>query len=127
MHFFIKKIEMVNNCYQVPRIMDVISAIEITGKFENQNRMSEIYNKIKWIEIEIGGEIITRIYLENNIYEIISNNYFYTIHIPLDKILYNTGFIPVISLPYHDIKIHIKYYGQVNFDFYLLNITSLKI
>lgn len=118
--FFIKKIEMVNNCYEVPRIMDVISAIEITGKFENQNRMSEIYNKIKWIEIEIGGEIITRIYLENNICEIISNNYFYTIHILLDKILYNTGFIPVISLPYHDIKIHIKYYGQDTFDFYLL-------
>jgi len=25
---------------------------------ENQNRMSEIYNKIKWFEIEIGSEII---------------------------------------------------------------------
>ena len=118
--FFIKKIEMVNNCYEVPRTMDIISAIEITGKFENQNRMSEIYNKIKWIEIEIGGKIITRIYLENNICDIISNNYFYTIHIPLDNILYNIGFIPVISLPYHDIKIHVKYYGQDSFDFYIL-------
>jgi hypothetical protein len=107
--------------------MGIISAIEITGKFENQNRMSEIYNKIKWFEIEIGGEIITRIYLENDICEIISNNYFYTIHIPLDKILYNVGFIPVISLPYHDIKIHVRNYGQDNFDFYLLNFTSLKI
>jgi hypothetical protein len=118
--FFIKKIEMVDNCYEVPRTMDIISAIEITGKFENQNRMSEIYNKIKWFEIEIGGEIITRIYLENDICEIISNNYFYTIHISLDKILYNVGFIPVISLPYHDIKIHVRNYGQDNFDFYLL-------
>ena len=118
--FFIKKIEMVDNCFDVPRTMDIISAIEITGKFENQNRMSEIYNKIKWFEIEIGGKIITRIYLENDICEIISNNYFYTIHIPLDKILYNIGFIPVISLPYHDIKIHVRNYGQDNFDFYLL-------
>jgi len=56
----------------------------------------------------------------NNICEIISNNYFYTIHIPLDKILYN-------SLSYHDIKIHVQNYGQDNFDFYLLNFTSLKI
>ena len=97
--FFIKKIEMVNNCYEVPRTMDIISAIEITGKFESQNRMSEIYNKIKWIEIEIGGEIITRIYLQNDICEIISNNYFYTIHIPLENILYNTGYIPVFNSP----------------------------
>jgi hypothetical protein len=118
--FFIKKIEMENNCYKVPRTMDIVSAIEITGKFENQNRISEIYNKIKWIEIEIGGEIITCIYLQNNICDIISNNYFYTIHIPLDNILYNIGFIPVISLRYHDIKIHVKYYGQNCFDFYLL-------
>ena len=118
--FFIKKIEMVNNCYEVPRTMDIISAIEITGKFESQNRMSEIYNKIKWIEIEIGGEIITRIYLENDICEIISNNYFYTIHIPLENILYNIGYIPVISLRNHEIKIHVKNYGPESFDFYLL-------
>lgn len=115
--FFIKKIEMVDNCYEVPRTMDIISAIEITGKFE---RDSNIYTKIKWIEIEIGGEIITKIYLQNNICDITANNYFYTIHIPLDNILYNIGFIPVISLPYHDIKIHVKYYGQNNFDFYIL-------
>ena len=121
--FFIKKIEMVDNCYEVPRTMDIISAIEITGKFErgsNISNISDIYTKIKWIEIEIGGEIITKIYLQNNICDITANNYFYTIHIPLDNILYNIGFIPVISLPYHDIKIHVKYYGQDSFDFYLL-------
>lgn len=118
--FFIKKIEMVNNCYEVPRTMDILKGIEITGKFESQNRMSEIYNKIKWIEIEIGGEIITRIYLENNICDIIANNYFYTIHIPLENILYNTGFIPSISLRYHNIKIHVRNNVQDSFDFYLL-------
>jgi hypothetical protein len=118
--FFIKKIEMLNNCFEVPRTMDIISAIEITGKFENQNRITEIYSKIKWIDIEIGGEIITRIYLQNDICEIISNNYFYTIHIPLENILYNIGFIPVISLRNHEIKIHVKNYGLDSFDFYLL-------
>lgn len=121
--FFIKKIEMVDNYYEVPRTMDIISAIEITGKFErdsNISNISDIYNKIKSIDIEIGDEIITKIYLQNNICNISSNNYFYTIHIPLDNILYNIGFIPIISLPYHDIKIHVKYYGQNNFDFYLL-------
>jgi len=121
--FFIKKIEKINNCFEVPRTMDIISAIEITGKFErgsNISNISDIYTKIKWIEIEIGGEIITKIYLQNNICDITANNYFYTIHIPLENILYNIGFIPVISLPYHEIKIHVKYYGQDSFDFYLL-------
>jgi len=118
--FFIKKIEMVDNCYEVPRTMDIISAIEITGKFERGSTIVDIYTKIKWIEIEIGGEIITKIYLQNNICDISANNYFYTIHIPLNNILYNIGFIPVISLPYHDIKIHVKYYGQDSYDFYLL-------
>jgi len=118
--FFIKKIEMVDNCYEVPKTMDIISAIEITGKFERGSTITNIYTKIKWIEIEIGGEIITKIYLQNNICDISANNYFYTIHIPLNNILYNIGFIPVISLPYHDIKIHVKYYGQDSFDFYIL-------
>jgi len=118
--FFIKKIEMVDNCYEVPRTMDIITAIEITGKFERGSTITNIYTKIKWIEIEIGGEIITKIYLQNNICDISANNYFYTIHIPLNNILYNIGFIPVISLPYHDIKIHVKYYGQDSYDFYLL-------
>jgi len=119
--FFIKKIVMQNNCYEVPRTMDIISAIEITGKFENGSNISGIYKKIKSIDIEIGDEIITRIYLQNEICEIISNNYFYTIHIPLENILYNTGYIPVFLLRYHEIKIYIHYVGQNDseYDFYL--------
>ena len=72
---------MENNCYEVPRIMDIVSAIEITGKFERGSTIADIYSKIKSIDIEIGGEIITRIYLQNNICEITANNYFYTIYI----------------------------------------------
>jgi hypothetical protein len=117
--FFIKKIEKINNCFEVPKTMDIISAIEITGKFENRTSITDVYNKIRSIEIEIGGEIITRIYLQNDICEITANNYFYTIHIPLNNILFNIGFIPVISLRNHDIKIHVRNYWQDSFDFYL--------
>jgi hypothetical protein len=120
--FFIKKIEMVNNCYEVPKTMDILSAIEITGKFENGLNLANIYSKIKSIDIEIGGEIITSIYLQNNICDISANNYFYTIHIQLDNILCNIGFIPVISLRYHEIKINIVHNDGFTgeYDFYLL-------
>ena len=107
--FFIKKIEMVNNCYEVPRTMDIVSAIEIIGKFVNRTSITDVYNKIKWIEIEIGCEIITRVHLKNEICEINANNYFYTIHIPFDKIFYNIGYIPVYALKYQEIRIHILY------------------
>jgi hypothetical protein len=118
---FIKKIEMENNCYEVPRTMDIISAIEITGKFENRTSITEIYSKIKCIDIEIGGEIITRIYLKNEICEIMANNYFYTIHIPFDKIFHNIGYIPVYALKYQEVRIHvIQAYEQHEYDFYML-------
>ena len=100
--FFIKKIEMENNCYEVPRTIDILSAIEITGKFERGSNIADIYKKIKSIDIKIGDEIITKIYLQNNICDISANNYFYTIHIPLDNILYNIGFIPIVSLRFHE-------------------------
>ena len=45
--FFIKKIEKINNCFEVPITMDIISAIEITGKFENGLNLANIYSKIK--------------------------------------------------------------------------------
>ena len=119
--FFIKKIGMENNCYEVPRTMDIVSAIEITGKFENRTSITDVYNKIKWIEIEIGGEIITRVHLKNDICEIMSNDYFYTIHIPFDKIFYNIGYIPVYALKYQEVRIHIiQAYGQHEYDFYML-------
>ena len=120
--FYNKKIEMVNNCYEVPTTMDILSGIEITGKFENGSNILDIYSKIKSIDIEIGGEIITRIYLQNEICDITSNNYFYTIHIPLDNIFYNIGFIPIVSLRYHEIKIHIIHNEghTCKYDFYIL-------
>jgi hypothetical protein len=119
---FIKKIEMVNNCFEIPKTIDILCGIEITGKFENGNTIHDIYSKIKSINIEIGDEIITSIYLQNDICEIMSNNYFYTIYIPFENIFYNIGFIPVIHLRFHDIKIHIVhnegYSGD--YDFYIL-------
>ena len=125
---FIMKIDMVNNCFEVPRTMDILSAIEISGTLTEperlsttrETRLSEIYSRIKSIDIEIGGEIITRVYLTNEIAEISTNPHFFTIHIPLSKIFYNYEYIPVIALRYHSIKIHVREFLQSSpYDCYL--------
>ena len=126
---FIMKIDMVNNCFEVPRTMDILSAIEITGAFTEPallsttraTRLSEIYARIKSIDIEIGGEIITRVYLTNEIAEISTNQHFFTIHIAMNKILHNYEYIPVVALRYHSIKIHVREFLQSSpYDCYLL-------
>ena len=94
---FIMKIDMLNNCFEVQRTMDILSAIEITGAFmepvllstTRATRLSEIYARIQSIDIEMGGEIITRVYLTNEICEISTNQHFFTIHIAMNKILHN--------------------------------------
>jgi len=113
---FIMKIDMVNNSFEVPRTMDILSAIEITGAFMEPailsttrgTRLSEIYRRIQSIDIEMGGEIITRVYLTNEICEISTNPHFFTIHIAMNKIFYNYEYIPVIALRYHAIRIHVR-------------------
>ena len=126
---FIMKIDMVNNCFQVPRTMDILSAIEITGALTEPEllsttqatRLSEIYSRIQSIDIEMGGEIITRVYLTNEICEISTNQHFFTIHIPLSKIFYNYEYIPVMALRHHAIKIHVREFLQSSpYDFYVL-------
>jgi len=126
---FIMKIDMVNNCFEVPRTMDILSAIEITGVLmepallstTRATRLSEIYSRIQSIDIEMGGEIITRVYLTNEICEISTNQHFFTIHIPLSKIFYNYEYIPVIALRYHSIKIHVcEFLQSSQYDCYLL-------
>ena len=126
---FIMKIDMVNNCFEVPRTMDILSAIEITGVFAEPallsttraTRLSEIYARIQSIDIEMGGEIITRVYLTNEICEISTNPHFFTIHIALNKILHNYEYIPVVALKYHAIKIHVcEFLQSSNYDFYVL-------
>lgn len=126
---FIMKIDMVNNCFEVPRTMDILSAIEITGAFmepalfstTRATRISEIYARIQSIDIEMGGEIITRVYLTNEICEISTNQHFFTIHIAMNKILHNYEYIPVVALRHHAIKIHIREFLQSSqYDFYVL-------
>ena len=126
---FIMKIDMVNNCFEVPRTMDILSAIEITGAFTEpallsttrETRLSEIYARIQSIDIEMGGEIITRVYLTNEICEISTNQHFFTIHIAMNKILHNYEYIPVVALRHHAIKIHVREFLQSSpYDCYLL-------
>jgi hypothetical protein len=126
---FIMKIDMVNNCFEVPRTMDILSAIEITGAFmepallstTRATRLSEIYARIQSIDIEMGGEIITRVYLTNEICEISTNQHFFTIHIAMNKILHNYEYIPVVALRHHAIKIHVREFLQSSpYDCYVL-------
>ena len=126
---FIMKIDMINNCFEVPRTMDILSAIEITGAFTESERLSttratrlsEIYSRIQSIDIEMGGEIITRVYLKNEICEISTNQHFFTIHIAMNKIFYNYEYIPVVALKHHAIKIHVREFLQSShYDFYVL-------
>lgn len=129
--YFIKKVDMVNNSFEVPKTIDILCGIEITGSFTEPEllsttritRLSEIYRQIQSIDIEVGGVIITTIDLRNEVCEILTNQHFFTIHVPLDKIFYTVGFIPVIALKYHAIKIYIRQNSlQQNFkyDCYLL-------
>jgi len=123
--YFIKKVDMVDNHYEVPRTMDILTAIEITGSFTEpehlsttqESRLSEIYRRIKSIDIEIGGNVISSIDLNNKICEISTNRHFFTIHIPLNKIFYNIGFLPVVALRYHAINIYIRQHVQQHFDY----------
>lgn len=126
---FIMKIDMVNNCFEVPRTMDILSAIEITGTFTEPallsttraTRLSEIYARIQSIDIEMGGEIITSVYLNNEICEISTNPHFFTIHIAMNKIFYNYEYIPVVALRHHAIKIHVREFLQSShYDCYVL-------
>jgi hypothetical protein len=109
--------------------MDILSAIEITGALmeptllstTRATRLSEIYARIKSIDIEMGGEIITRVYLTNEICEISTNQHFFTIHIAINKIFYNYEYIPVVALRHHAIKIHVREFLQSSpYDFYVL-------
>lgn len=123
---FIKKVDIVNNSFEIPTNIDFLDSIEITGLLyrpvflstSHHTRLNEIYNKIKSIDFEIGGNLITKIYLENKICEIHTNNYFFTIHINLKELFYNYDFLPIIALVFNDVKITINSYSS-NFDCYI--------
>jgi hypothetical protein len=124
---FIKKLESnENNYYKIIRNIDLIDCIEITGQLNepltisssHNSRLNNVYEKIKSIDFEIGDCLITRIYLQNKICKISTNNYFFTIHINLKELFYNYDFLPLLSLVYHDVVFKINSY-YTNYDVYL--------
>ncbi len=124
---FIKKLEPnENNNYKITRNIDLIHSIEITGQLNEPlslssshvSRLNNIYRKIKSIDFEIDDNIITRIYLENKICEIYTNNYFFTIHINLKQLFYNYDYLPILSLVYNDVSFKINSYYS-NYDVYV--------
>jgi hypothetical protein len=123
---FIKKVDLVNNSFEIPINIDFLNCIEITGQLEEPQylssthscKLNEVYKKIKSIDFEIGGNLFTRIYLQNKICEIQINNYFFTIHINLKKLFYNYDFLPIISLVFNQVKFTINSYYS-NYDIYI--------
>jgi hypothetical protein len=123
---FIKKVELVNNSFEIPTNIDLLHSIEITGLLDrpiilstsHHERLNEVYKKIKSIDFEIGGTLITKIYLHNKICEIQTNNYFFTIHINLKELFYNYDFLPIISLVFNQVKFTINSYYS-NYDIYV--------
>ena len=124
---FIKKLEPnQNNYYKIIKNIDLIHSIEITGNLNGPNylstnhstRLNDIYQMIKFIDFEIGEQLISRIYLQNNICKIITNNYFFTIHINLKDLFYNYDFLPILPLVYHEIVFKINSY-YTNYDVYV--------
>jgi hypothetical protein len=124
---FVKKLEPnENNYYKIIRNIDLIHSIEITGQLNEPNyissnhssRLNNIYEKIKYIDFEIGEHLITRIYLQNKICQISTNNYFFTIHINLKELFYNYDFLPLLSLVYNDVSFKINSY-YTNYDVYI--------
>ena len=125
--YFIKKIEPIeNNSFEITRNIDLLHCIEITGQLNephflsssHSTRLNKVYDKIKSIDFEIGGNLITKIYLQNKICKIQTNNYFFTIHINLKELFYNYDFLPIIALVFNDVKITINSYYS-NFDVYV--------
>lgn len=124
---FIKKLEPnENNYYKIIRNIDLIDSIEITGHLNEPNylssnhssRLNNVYEKIKYIDFEIGDILITRIYLQNKICEISTNNYFFTIHINFKELFYNYDYLPLLSLVYNDVSFKINSY-YTNYDVYV--------
>jgi hypothetical protein len=123
---FIKKVDLVNNSFEISTNIDFLNCIEITGQLDepqylsstHSSKLNEVYKKIKSIDLEIGETLITRIFLHNKICEIQTNNYFFTIHINLKELFYNYDFLPIISLVFNQVKFTINSYYS-NYDIYI--------
>lgn len=92
------------NKIQVPRNMDILYGLEITGNLQVGEQMYEKpEDQVKSINLHIGGQEIMKIYLQNKMCDIIVRDNSYSIIIKMDQLFYNVGFLPISNLMYHNI------------------------
>jgi len=96
---FTQKVDVIGNHIHIPRNMDILYGMEIV--FNPQDI-------IKSIDLVIGGQNITTFYIQNKMCEISVRGNFFSVIIKFDKVFYNQEFLPIVGLPYHDVKIVIN-------------------
>jgi hypothetical protein len=102
---FMQKVEVSGSHIHVPRNMDILYGMEITGSLQIGD---VLYDKpediIKSIDLVIGGQNIATFYLQNKMCDISVHNNCFSITIKFDKLFYNQEFLTIVGLVYHDIK-----------------------
>jgi len=93
------------NIQIIPPHDDILYGIEITG-YLNDDELLE--TRIDSFELIIGGSRITYIYLQNNICDIVRRKNFYSVTVNFAKLFYNTDFLPISMLLYHEVKLIVK-------------------
>ena len=106
---FTQKVDVFGNHIYIPRNMDILYGITITGNLQ----IGEIlYEKpediIKSIYLVIGEQNIATFYLENQMCDISVYGNNFSIIIKFDLLFYNQEFLPIIGLVYNNIKIVIN-------------------
>ncbi len=106
---FTQKVEVSGSHIHIPRNMDILYGMEITGCLQIGD---VLYDKpeeiIKSIDLVIGGQNIATFYLQNKMCDISVRDNCFSITIKFDKLFYNQEFLPIVGLVYHDIKMVIN-------------------
>jgi len=106
---FTQKVEVSGNHIHIPRNMDILYGMEITGSLQIGDIL---YDKpeqiIQSIDLVIGGQNIATFYLQNKMCDISVRGNCFSITIKFDKLFYNQEFLPIVGLVYHDIKMVIN-------------------
>ena len=106
---FTQKVEVNGNHIHVPRNMDILYGMEITGCLQIGDVLYDRPEQIiQSIDLVIGGQNIVTFYLQNKMSDISVRGNCFSITIKFDKLFYNQEFLPIVGLVYHDIKMVIN-------------------
>lgn len=106
---FTQKVEINGNYIHIPRNIDILYGMEITGSLQIGD---VLYDKpeqiIQSIDLVIGGQNIATFYLQNKMCDISVRGNCFSITIKFEKLFYNQEFLPIVGFVYHDIKMVIN-------------------